>query len=124
MAKRKRRSPALSVPPATASYPPHPPGFGVMRVCEDIVPFGEFKAKASAVFRRLRTERRPVVVTQHGRPAGVVIPPDEWDRIQYEEGIRRAVRDGLADLEAGRVYSHGQVMAEMRAMIARMGKKA
>lgn len=123
MTKRKRGAPAKPASPRTAGYPPHPPGYGVMRVCEDIVPFGEFKAKASAVFRRLRTERRPVVVTQHGRPAGVVIPPDEWDRIQYEEGVRKAIREGLADVEAGRVYTHEQVMAEMRALIGRMGKK-
>ena len=121
MPKRKRVVPTGG--PNRATYPATPPGYGVMRVCEDIVPFGEFKAKASAVFRRLREQRRPVVVTQHGRPAGVVVPPEEWDRIQYEEGVRKAIAEGLADLKAGRVYSHAQVMAEMRAIIAQAKSK-
>ncbi len=48
---------------------------------QDILPLGEFKTHASRVLRRLREARRPIVITQNGRPAGVLISPEEFDRL-------------------------------------------
>ena len=73
------------------------------RFSEDVVPIGEFKAKAAAVLRRLREHRRPVVLTQNGRPAGVLISPEEFDRLAERERFVAAVEEGLADARAGRV---------------------
>ena len=73
------------------------------RFSEDVVPIGEFKAKAAAVLRRLREHRRPVVLTQNGRPAGVLISPEEFDRLAERERFIAAVEEGLADARAGRV---------------------
>lgn len=84
-----------------------------MIVSEDIVPFGEFKATASAIFRRLRANRRPIVVTHHGRPAGVVITPEEWDQIQYERRFRAAVLESLAQADRGELIDDKDVGREI-----------
>ena len=43
------------------------------------------------------------IITQKGRPAAVLLSPEEFDRLTYRERFPAAVREGLADAEAGRV---------------------
>ncbi|MBI4915871.1 MAG: type II toxin-antitoxin system Phd/YefM family antitoxin [Acidobacteria bacterium] len=74
-----------------------------LRVSEDIVPLGEFRAQAAQVLRRLRASGRAVVITQNGRPAAVLVAPEEYDRLQEHGRFVAAVGEGLADVEAGRV---------------------
>jgi prevent-host-death family protein len=76
-----------------------------IQVAEDIVPIAEFKARASEVVRRIRETGRPVVITQNGKPAAVVVSPEDFDSFSYQERFRAAVREGLADADAGRVVS-------------------
>jgi prevent-host-death family protein len=76
-----------------------------LHVSEDILPIADFKARASEVVRRLREHRRPVVITQSGKPAAVLLSPEEFDRLTYRARILEAVGEGLADAEAGRVVS-------------------
>jgi prevent-host-death family protein len=76
---------------------------------EDIVPINEFKAQASSVLRKMRQSQRPVVITQNGRPAAVLITPEEFDQMREREHFLAAVREGLADSEAGRVLEDEEV---------------
>ena len=39
-----------------------------LEVGRDIVPIGKFKAHVSEVVRELKRTRRPLVITQNGRP--------------------------------------------------------
>jgi prevent-host-death family protein len=80
-----------------------------LQLSEDILPIGEFKTHASQVLRKLRQSQRPVVITQNGRPAAVLITPEEFDALHYREWVIAAVSEGLADSEAGRVYEDEEV---------------
>lgn len=77
--------------------------YEIVRVAEDIVPLGEFRTHTARVLRKMRDSRRPVIITQQGRPAAVVLPPEEFDRLQARRRFVAAVSEGLADAEAGRV---------------------
>ncbi len=68
---------------------------------DDIIPIGEFKTHASRVMRQLRDTGRPVVITQHGRPAGVLVSAAEFDRLTERDRFIAAVNQGLAESEAG-----------------------
>jgi prevent-host-death family protein len=80
-----------------------------MRVTEDIVPIGEFKAHISEKIRELRARRRPLVVTQNGRPAAVLLAPEEFDRLMSQAQFIAAVQEGLEDSEAGRVIDDDEL---------------
>lgn len=71
-------------------------------VAEDILPIGDLKSHPGRVLRRLREDGRAVVITQHGRPAGVLLPPEEYDRLRAHDRFISSVREGLAEAEAGR----------------------
>ena len=55
-----------------------------LRIAEGIVPLGEFKSKASALIKNVRKTSSPLVITQNGRPAAVLMSPEEYDRLQEE----------------------------------------
>ena len=73
-----------------------------LSVSEDIVPIGEFKAQAARLLNQLRETGRPLVVTQNGKPAAVVLSPVEYDNLQKRLGFLESVSAGRADAEAGR----------------------
>ena len=44
---------------------------------------------------------QPLVITQNGRPAGVLLSPAEFDRLVERYLFVRAVEEGVADADSG-----------------------
>ncbi len=84
-----------------------------LRVSEDIVPLSEFKARAAEWLKRIARTNAPIVITQNGRAAGVLVSPSAFDALTERTRFLDAVADGLGDVEAGRVVDHDSVVAEM-----------
>ncbi len=89
-------------------------------VSEDIIPLGEFKTHASRVLRGLRKDGRPIVITQNGKPAAVLLAPDDFDRLIEGAGLIAAVRQGLADVEAGRIIADDELTAQLDAEFGKL----
>lgn len=85
-----------------------------VRVSEDIVPVSDFKAQASDWLKRAAKSGQPVVITQNGKAAGVLLSPAEFDRLTEQARFVAAVQEGLDDTAAGRVHSHRSVVGEMK----------
>lgn len=86
-----------------------------LQVSEDILPIGMFKAHASQVLRKLREMQRPIIITQHGKPAAVLITPEEFDRLATHDRFLAAVCEGLTDSEADRVVEDQALTGEIEA---------
>ena len=86
-----------------------------VKVSQDFVPISEFKAQAADWLRRVGETGAPVVVTQNGKPAGVLLSPRAFDELVEQARFVAAVNEGLADVEAGRVYSHAEVKKRLKA---------
>jgi prevent-host-death family protein len=84
-------------------------------VSEDIVPIGEFKAQAAQWLKRTRDTAQPVVITQNGKPAAVLLSPAEYDRLSERERFLQSVAAGLDDAEAGRVMSTATLRSRLAA---------
>ena len=80
-----------------------------LQVAEDIVPIAEFKAHLSERIRELRTCQRPLVVTQNGKAAAVLLAPEEFDRLTSQARFVAAVREGLEQADAGKVVGHDEL---------------
>ncbi len=86
-----------------------------VQVSEGIVPLGEFKARAAKLLRRLASTGEPMVITQNGRPAGVLLSPREFDRLQERQRFLESIAAGLADAEAGRVVGTVELRERLQA---------
>ncbi|MBI5367123.1 MAG: type II toxin-antitoxin system Phd/YefM family antitoxin [Planctomycetes bacterium] len=92
-----------------------------IQVSHDIIPLAQFKTRASEVLRSLRGSDRPVIVTVNGKPAGVLMAPEEFDRMQERQRFLGAVEEGLADVRAGRAVTDDRMGQELR---RRFGKRS
>ena len=86
-----------------------------LMVSEDILPLGEFKARAASILSDLPERRNPLVITQNGRPACVVMSPAEFDRMRERQAFLEAVAQGLADVQAGRTISDEELAKQIDA---------
>ncbi len=80
-----------------------------IRVSEDIVPIGEFKGQAARWLRRISETGQPVVITQNGKPAGVLLSPSGFDRLQERQRFLESIASGVADADAGRLMDTRQL---------------
>jgi prevent-host-death family protein len=85
-----------------------------VRVSEDFVPVSDFKAQAADLLKRVGDTRKPLVITQNGRPAGVLLSPAAYDDLIERSEFVAAMSAGLADMEAGRTEEHKVVAARLR----------
>jgi len=94
-----------------------------MHLAEDVLPIAEFKARASEVVRKVRDRGRPVLITQGGKPAAVLISPADFDRLAERERFVASIEEGLADAEAGRLVPDDQLGRELDRRFGRLKKR-
>ncbi|MCZ7557919.1 MAG: type II toxin-antitoxin system Phd/YefM family antitoxin [Bacteroidia bacterium] len=88
-------------------------------ITNDIVPIAEFKTNISKWFKSLQTTGHPVVITQNGKPAGVLLSTNDYDELVYRKDFLDSVGRGISDAESGRTYRTEEIRA---ALVARRGK--
>ena len=89
-----------------------------IKIASDIIPLGEFKTGISAFMKKVQATGHPLIITQNGRPAGVLLSPAEYDNLVYRRQFIESVEQGLAAAESGEVYSTEEIrkmFAEKRA---------
>jgi prevent-host-death family protein len=78
-----------------------------LKLSKDVVTLAEFKNQAAALLERLGTSSQPLLITQNGKPAGVLLSPAEFDRIQEQDSVRfvASVNRGLHDADNGKLLT-------------------
>ena len=84
-----------------------------LNISKDIVPIGEFKSSLSKWLKNIQNTGHPLVITQNGRPAGVLLSPSEYDELVYTRHFLDSVNRGLSDAESGNVYSTKELKKEL-----------
>jgi prevent-host-death family protein len=85
----------------------------------DIQPVSDFRANASALLQQVRDSGRPLVLTQRGRGAAVLLDIRSYQKLIEEIEELRDVHRGLADVASGRLVDHDDVVARVEARLAK-----
>jgi len=91
-----------------------------IQVTEDILSLSELKTQTSRVLRKLKHDGRPVIITQNGKPAAVMITPEAFDRVSEHIHFIAHLEEGLADAEAGRVIDDEELGRELDATFGKL----
>lgn len=81
-----------------------------LKIDEDIQPLSEFRANAAAMLERVKTTRRPLVLTQRGHSAAVVVDVAEYERMIDELELLREVRIAERQIANGEVIAHDDAL--------------
>ena len=84
-----------------------------------IIPFTEARASLSELLDDVAARHEHVVITRKGRPAAVVVSPEEWEAVEetletlQDEETLAALRESEGDVKAGRLFSLDEVRREL-----------
>jgi len=88
-----------------------------LRPSTDVLPVTEFRANTSTLLIRLHASKRPVVLTQHGRSAAVVMDVGVYEGLLDEIDLLRDIRISEEQIARGEGIPHEEVVAELRARL-------
>ncbi|MCP4660234.1 MAG: type II toxin-antitoxin system Phd/YefM family antitoxin [bacterium] len=84
---------------------------------EDIRPLSEFRANAAALVRQIRTTKRPLVLTQRGHSAAVLIDVTEYERLLDELDTLRDIQAAERELARGEGVPHEEAKKQVLAAL-------
>lgn len=85
-----------------------------INVSSDIIPIGEFKSSMAKWLNTAKNTGQPLIITQNGRPAAVLLSPEEFDNLQYNKLFVDSVTRGISDIETGKVYETQQLKEKLK----------
>ena len=91
----------------------------ILKPSQDVQPLSAFRANAACFLDQVRSTKRPLVLTQHGKSAAVVLDVDQYEALVDEIEVIRDIRQGKAELARGEGIPHEEVVAELRARLKR-----
>ena len=90
-----------------------------LKPTEDIHPLSDFRSNAAAFVERVRRTGRPVVLTQRGRSAAVLLDVAEYEALVEELELLRDIRTAEKQLAAGKASSATAAKRRVRAALKR-----
>ena len=85
----------------------------------EIVPVTDLRQDAAAVLERVRRSTQPVVITQRGRVAAIMLSPESFERSENERQILRLLARGEREISEGQGFDLDSVLAEADELSAR-----
>lgn len=89
-----------------------------VRPSQDVKPLAEFRANLARVVDQVQRTRRPVILTQHGRSAAVLVNVEEYEDLLDRLELLQDVREAESQLAKGRAVAHGRARAAVLARLS------
>ena len=78
----------------------------------DIIPVTDLRQDAAAALKRVRESNQPLVITQRGRAAAVLLSVEAYERAESERQILKLLARGEREIAAGKGHDLDAVLAE------------
>jgi prevent-host-death family protein len=78
----------------------------------DIMPVTDLRQDAAGALKRVRATGHPLVITQRGRAAAVIVSVEAYERVEHERQILLLLARGERELRAGQGHELDEVLAE------------
>ena len=89
-----------------------------LRPSQDIQPLSAFRANAAGFLKSVRESQRPLVLTQNGRSAAVVLDVAQYEALVEEVEVIRDIREARAQLDRGEDIPHIDAITRLKARIS------
>jgi prevent-host-death family protein len=84
-----------------------------------IVPVSDLRGDAASILDRVKKSREPVVITQRGRAAAVMVSVEEYERAAHERELLRLLAQGDKEAATGKGHDLEDVLREADRVLAR-----
>jgi prevent-host-death family protein len=84
----------------------------------NIIPVTDLRRDAASVLRRVRSSKHPVVITQRGRAAAVLLSTEAYERAEHDLQLLRLLARGDKEIAAGKGFDLDAILADADALLA------
>lgn len=88
-----------------------------VRPTQDIRPLADFRANLASVVRQVQRTKRPVILTQHGRSAAVLVDAGEYEALLDRAELLDDVRVAESEIAEGKGVTHGRAKSAILAAL-------
>lgn len=90
-----------------------------LAIDRDIRPLSEFRSKVAAFIQQVHKTRRPLVITQHGKSAAVVLDVTEYEALLDRAELLEDLKTAEVQLAKGKGVEHADAK---KRIIEKLGK--
>ena len=83
----------------------------------EVIPVTDLRQDAAAILRRVRGRKQPLIITQRGRAAAVMLSLDAYERGEHERQLLLLLARGEREIGAGKGHDLDSVLAEADALL-------
>jgi len=84
----------------------------------NILPISDLRQDAAKVLKKLRENKEPIIITQRGRAAAVIIGVEAYEKSEHDKEILRLLAKGEKEIEIGEGYDLDTVLAEADSILS------
>jgi prevent-host-death family protein len=81
---------------------------------QDIRSLSDFRANAASYIERVKSKRRPLILTQHGKSSAVLIDVEDYQKMLDKIELLEELATAKQELERGEGTSHADFMNELK----------
>jgi prevent-host-death family protein len=89
-----------------------------VRKLPKLVPISDLRQDAAKVLKQVRESREPLIITQRGRAAAVMLSVESFERSERDKELLHLLARGEREIAAGKGYDLDAVLAEADALLA------
>ncbi len=85
----------------------------------NILPVSDLRQDAAKVLKQLRENKEPIVITQRGRAAAVIIGVEAYEKSEHDKELLHLLAKGDREIEIGEGYDLDTVLADADSLLAK-----
>lgn len=85
-----------------------------INLANDVLPLSEFRVKLRECVARTRRTHRPILITQNGKSASVLLSVEDFERLRETFELFEDVRAAESEIERGETFSTPEVEAYLK----------
>ncbi len=83
----------------------------------NIKPLTDFRNHIKKYIKELNTTKKPIVLTQHGKSAAIILDVDKFQEMQDQIEFMKKIALGLEDYKNDKIFSSSKVFSEIDKII-------
>jgi prevent-host-death family protein len=84
----------------------------------NLIPVSDLRQDAAKVLKQLRGNKDPLIITQRGRAAAVLVGVEAYEESEHEKELLRLLAKGEREIETGVGYDLDTVLGEADSLLA------
>jgi prevent-host-death family protein len=85
----------------------------------NILPVSDLRQDAAKVLKQLRDNKAPIIITQRGRAAAVMIGIEAYEKSEHDKELLRLLAKGDRETDTGEGYDLDALLADADLLLSR-----